>query len=109
MEEIIEKLKSILKKYKFLHEYSWADRYFMQKKTVKKLVFYFYVKNEKYVVFGLSIQWTAILENYPMLKVACDESGVSTLRWKIFSLDDIEKKWISNIVQIVAESFGVLS
>ena len=72
MEGIIKELKSILKKYKFLHWYSWADRYFVKKKNVDKLVVYFYEK-KNFVVFWLSFQWTEILDKYPMLKIACDE------------------------------------
>lgn len=55
MEEIIKELKLILKEYNFLHGYSWADRYFVKKKNVDKLVVYFYEK-KNYVMFGLSFQ-----------------------------------------------------
>lgn len=106
MEEIIKKLKSILKKYKFLHWYSWADRYFVKKKNVDKLVVYFYEK-KNFVIFGLSFQWTEILDKYPMLKVACDEAWKSTLKWKICSIENIAKKWIPSIVEILATYFWI--
>jgi hypothetical protein len=106
MEEIVGELKQLLGKYKFLHWYSWADRYFVKKKNVDKLVFYFYPKN-KYVIFGLSVQWTAILENYPMLQVSADEVWKSTLKWKLYELDDIEKKWIPSIIEILVKYYGV--
>lgn len=106
MEEIINYLKLLLKKYNFIHWYSWADRYFVKKKNVDKLVFYFYPKN-KYVIFGLSVQWTAILENYPMLQVSADEVWKSTLKWRIYSLEDIEKKWIPSIIEILVKYYGV--
>ena len=106
MEEIIENLKLVLNRYKFFHECSWADRYFVMRRNVKKMVFYFYEK-ESFVIFWLSFQWTAILDEYPMFKIASDEVWKSTLRWRIYSLEDIEKKWIPNIVEIVAKYFWV--
>ena len=107
MEEVIEKLKLILKKYKFFHWYSWSDRYFVMRKSVKKMAFYFYEK-KNFVIFWLSFQWTAILDEYLMLKVTCDEIWKSTLKWKIYSLGDIERKWIPNIVEVVAKYFWVI-
>ena len=104
MEEILDELKNLLEKYDFLHWYSWADRYFVKKKNVDKLVFYFYVKN-KYVIFGLSVQWTAVLEKYPMLQVSADEVWKSTLKWRLYSLDDIEKKWIPSIIEILVKYY----
>ena len=108
MEEILWELKELLDKYKFLHWYSWADRYFVKKKNVDKLVFYFYQKN-KYVIFGLSVQWTAILENYPMLQVSADEIWKSTLKWKLYEVDDIQKKWIIEIIWVCADYYWVES
>lgn len=106
MEEIVVELKKLLGKYKFLHWYSWADRYFVKKKNVDKLVFYFYAKN-KYVIFGLSVQWTAILENYPMLHVSADEVWKSTLKWRIYSLNDIDRKWIPSIIKISSKYYWI--
>jgi len=106
MEEIIKELKLILRRYKFLHWYSWADRYFVKKKNVDKLVVYFYEKTN-YVMFWLSFQWTEILDKYPMLKIACDEVWKSTLKWKICSIGDIERKWIPSVVENLAEYYGI--
>ena len=106
MEEIIKELKLILKRYKFLHWYSWADRYFVKKKNVDKLVVYFYEK-KNFVIFWLSFQWTEILDKYPMLKIACDEVWKSTLKWKICSIEDVEKKWIPSVVENLAEYYWV--
>jgi hypothetical protein len=106
MEEIVVELKKLLWKYNFLHWYSWADRYFVKKKNIDKLVFYFYPKN-KYVILGLSFQWTVILEKYPMLQVSADEVWKSTLKRRLYSLDDIERKWISSIIEILVKYYGV--
>jgi len=49
-------------------------------------------------VFGLSHWGTQILQEYPMLKISADEVKTSVIKRNIDKVEDIDKKWISKIV-----------
>ena len=44
------------------------------------------------MVFGMSHWATTILRDYPMLKVAADEVMISTIKWKLKEVSDVQKR-----------------
>ena len=106
MEEVLDRLNDIARKYDFIYRCKRSHWFYVQKKSVIKLVFYYYAK-KNYVAFWISTQWTTIHDQYPMLKVVADEVWKSTLKWKLYELDDIQKKWISEIIWVCANYYWV--
>ena len=106
MEEVLDCLDDIAQKYDFIYRCKRSHWFYVQKKSVIKLVFYYYAK-KNYVAFWISTQWTTIHDQYPMLKVVADEVWKSTLKWKLYELDDIQKKWISEIIWVCANYYWV--
>ncbi len=105
MEEIVNKLKEILKPYNLHHEVKGFLWYYVFIWKRKKLLFYINPRRSKstrksLVIFGMSHRATTILKEYPMLTVAADEVKTSTIKWKLNNVDDIKKRWIKEIIKI---------
>lgn len=106
MEEVLDCLDDIAQKYDFIYRCKRSHWFYVPKKSTIKLVFYYYVKKD-HVLFGISTQWTTLNDQYPMLKVVADEVWKSTLKWKLYDVDDIQKKWIIEIIWVCANYYWV--
>jgi hypothetical protein len=105
MDDIVDRLKEILKPYNLYSEKKSFFWYYVFIWKRKKLLFYINppkskITNKSFVVFGISHWATTILNNYPMLSVAADEVMTSAIKWKLKNVDDIKRKWIAEIIKI---------
>ncbi len=74
--------------------------YYTNKGTYRKLTFYLNPRRNE-VVFGISHRGTDILEKFPLLPSLADETKVSVMKFSIKKLEDIEKKGIEKLVEII--------
>lgn len=99
MDQIVGKIKTIISKYNLCQQEKWFIWYYVFLGKRKKLLFYINHRKGR-VVFGVSHWGTEILEEYPMLKISADEVKTSVIKWNIDRVEDIDKKWISKIVDL---------
>lgn len=69
----------------------------------RKLLFYLNVR-KKEVIFGISHRGTDILEKFPLLPSLADETKTSVMKFSIKKLEDIKKKWIHKLIDIILSS-----
>jgi hypothetical protein len=99
MNIIVNKLESMISHYNLFQEDKWFIWYYVFLGKRKKLLFYINHRKGR-VVFGVSHWGTEILKEYPMLKISADEVKTSVIKWNIHRVEDIDKKWISKIIDL---------
>ena len=67
---------------------------------IKKLLFYINPRPNE-VIFGIGHRWTDILEKYPILPSIADETKTSVMKFSIKKFEDIEKKAIKKIIELI--------
>jgi hypothetical protein len=53
------------------------------------------------VIFGIGHRGTNILEKYPILQSIADETKTSVIKFSIKKVEDIEKKAINKIIELI--------
>lgn len=76
--------------------------YYTNKAATKKLIFYLNPRHTE-VVFGISHRGTDILEKYPMLPSLADETKVSVMKFSIKKIEEIEKKAINKLIELILQ------
>ena len=76
--------------------------YYTYKNKQKKLLFYINPRPNE-IIFGIGHWWTTIVTDFPMLKIAADESKKSVIKFSIKSIADIQKKAIETIIRIILQ------
>lgn len=74
--------------------------YYTKKWKSKKLLFYINPRVHE-VIFGIGHRWTNILETYPIITSIADETKTSVIKFSIKKSEDIEKKAISKIIELI--------
>jgi hypothetical protein len=77
--------------------------YYRYRGKRKKLLFYLNPRIKE-VVFGISHRGTDILEKFPMFTIMADETRTSVMKFSIKKLEDIDKKAIKKIIELIVDS-----
>ena len=72
----------------------------------KKLLFYINPRTNE-VIFGIGHRGTDILEKYPILPSLADETKQSVIKFSIKKIEDIEKKAIKKIIEIIVKGYNI--
>lgn len=100
---ILKSLQNILKTQENLHTEEKTCGLFCYYRYIgkrKKLLFYLNPRTKE-VIFGISHRGTNILEKFPMFKIIADETKTSVMKFSIKKLDDIEKKAVKKIIELI--------
>lgn len=101
-EEIIQSLHKLLMGYtEIIHQKKVKlFCYYTKKWKSKKLLFYINPRVHE-IIFGIGHRGTNILETYPILASIADENKTSVIKFSIKKGEDIEKKAISKIIELI--------
>lgn len=77
--------------------------YYRHKGKRKKLLFYLNPRIKE-VIFGISHRGTDILEKFPMFTILADETRTSVMKFSIKKPEDIDKKAIKKIIELIMDS-----
>lgn len=80
--------------------------YYIIKWMNKKLLFYINPRTNE-VIFGIGHRGTDILEKYPILPSLADETKQSVIKFSIKKIEDIEKKAIKKIIEIIVKGYNI--
>ncbi len=105
IQTIVRNLNAILQKTYLYHENTphGLSCYYRIWEKGRKLLFYLNVR-KKEVIFGISHRGTDILEKFPLLPSLADETKTSVMKFSIKKLEDIKKKWIHKLIDIILSS-----
>lgn len=104
LRKIVEDHSFLSLRYDPIHSNPWFISYSYKKNNIKKVLFWinFYPK-KNFVSFVFDNCNNGVVEQYPIVLLAADEKTNNIMKIKIFSLQDIQKKSIKELVKLYVQ------